>query len=359
MSGTDSALSGNDDNGTRRKKSSRKSEVSNEDIMNKLISIQTAADDTNQKLQSYTNRTNEKISAIENQAVSTTERVDTLSQQVDSLLVSNQLLHENQEKAKQRQLLNNITIMGIAPFCEESLFQLVVDIGNVLNVKIQSEDIEKLYRINGSKNHIIVVRFFDWNLKSAIMRNKRDVVIHECDVFSDVTKDSDQNNQIFINHHLTPYFGNLLQYGRNEVKKETLHSCWINSNGLLVKLNEHDTPHLFSSIDALQSFINSGPSNTTQAEKFSNRGSSIKPKSNAININAPVKINNFAKPSRGRGGSRGARNGGRGGYQANYRKGPNNNKTNANPNTKRKKSDNSPNSSIDSTSREAKQHKNK
>lgn len=353
MSGTDS-MSNNEDNSNRKKKATRKN-VSNEDIMNKLVSIKTAADDTNKKLESYTKQTNEKIASIEDQAITTTERVDTLSQRVDSLLESNQLLHENHEKSKQRQLLNNITIMGIAPFNGEKLFDLVADIGNVLKLQIQPDDIEKLYRINGSKNHIIVVGFYDWNLKAAIIRNKRDVVIYESDVFADVSKDNEQNNQIYINHHLTPYFGNLLQFGKSEVKKETLHSCWINSKGLLVKLNEQDTPHVFSSIDALQSFINSKHSNVTQIGANSGHSSSYKHNNNSSHNNAPGPRNNFAKPRGGRGGLNGAKYGGRSGRQTNTRNWSNNAKSTP----KRKKSDNTPNSSIDSTSREAKQHKNK
>ena len=57
------------------------------------------------------------------------------------------------------------------------------------------------------------------------------------------------NAQIYLNNHVTPFFGRLLAAGRQATKDEIIHSCWIGTSGCLIKVKENDKPLNVRSID--------------------------------------------------------------------------------------------------------------
>lgn len=191
------------------------------------------------------------------------------------------MMFESHEKFKQQQLINNITISGVAPFVDEDFLSLVMAIREKLETTITSDEIYSIYSIYGSKINLIVVRFAYYGVKSAVLSKRRQIEVYASDVFTDVDPNDDSNNLIYINHHLTPHFGKLLQYGKEKVKKKTIYLCWSSSYGLLLKSSENDKPRTFMSTEAIQSFINAGQqssSNSTNSISNARPSLSVNPK---------------------------------------------------------------------------------
>lgn len=69
------------------------------------------------------------------------------------------------------------------------------------------------------------------------------------DILSNIPED--QNNQVFLNNHTTPYFGRLLFHGRKAVKDGAIHSCLINSNGFYIKKTNESKPKEVKYVDEL------------------------------------------------------------------------------------------------------------
>lgn len=296
-------------NSTKQSKSKSKDDVSNRDLMDTLLSMKQAASDTNNKWNEYTSQNDDRILKIEEQAASTTQKLYELSSQIDTLEASQQTLFEQQEKWKQQQLQNNITIMGIPPFENEDLLGVVADIGVKFDLNIKESDVASINRVIGSKNHIIIVRFFNFNTKMAIMQKARRIDVFSSDVFSDVEPNAEHNNQLFINHHLTPHCAKLLQYGKEEIKNGLLHSCWVSSSGLLVRCNENDTPRSFMLLENLRSFIHSRQPDDSIAEARDQPSTSKKLKTSDVEIGSNSNLSIRRRGNSNNGFRNGSKNG--------------------------------------------------
>lgn len=60
---------------------------------------------------------------------------------------------------------------------------------------------------------------------------------------------------VYINNHVTPYFGKLLHEGRKAVKNGDIYSCWVNSHGCQLKFEDNAKHHGYRSIDDLNKLI--------------------------------------------------------------------------------------------------------
>lgn len=123
---------------------------------------------------------------------------------------------------------------------------------------VTEQQVVDCYRLNGKGNNIIVVKLSDYELKQNILKVKATKPVTLGDV---ITCDSEvASSIIYINNHVTPFFGKLLKEGRIAVKKGEIHSCWINSFGCQLKLTEDGKQHCYRSVDELSSLISNKPS---------------------------------------------------------------------------------------------------
>lgn len=65
-----------------------------------------------------------------------------------------------------------------------------------------------------------------------------------------------RNKPIFINNHVTTFYARLLAVGRQAVKANKLHSCWIGSTGCLVKIKEDAKPKTVYSMTEMARLLN-------------------------------------------------------------------------------------------------------
>lgn len=166
------------------------------ELFNLMKQVATKEDiaDFKQQLQSYTNETNEKLSAMDNKIdmvtsnnVTNTNRIEYLEIQMGSL--------------KQDRLKNNICISGVPAdiIISNNTSDPVISIAKKLGVDINCSHFSSYAVAN---NKFIIVCFYNLRHKQSILnkiRVKRSPMVEE--VFT-----HESNSQIYLNDHLTPYF---------------------------------------------------------------------------------------------------------------------------------------------------------
>lgn len=171
-----------------------------------------------------------------------------------------------QELSKQQALKNNISIVGCPKYDDENVTETVIKIFKAFGVHFKPTDFSGVYRSMGKKPSFtsIIVKFKDFEKKLAALNSKAKKPIKMSDVFGA----SQSNAQIYLNNHVTPFFGRLLSVGRQAVKDERIHSCWIGTGGCLIKLDETSKPITIRSLDDLDAVaIRGKPANVYKRGK--------------------------------------------------------------------------------------------
>lgn len=235
------------------KPTSSNSKTGQNDIITKLCAIHETTTNTNDALSSYMASNDTRVDKVEKELGTNSKQLIYLSKKVSSMERAANLCIEATEKSKQQQLQSNITIMNIPPIENESTTDLVMQIGAFFNVSVTAADVVSSYRVAHSKNNLLIAKLKSQALKIEIMTAAKETKLMASNII-ECSGETDQ--QLYINHHVTPYFGKLPAFGRAAVKDNKLNSCWISSNGLMAKINQDDSPHAFMSINALSAFIN-------------------------------------------------------------------------------------------------------
>lgn len=158
------------------------------------------------------------------------------------------------ELEKQRSMKNNLSIFGIVQSDNENLLQIALAVFNEIGCIVTEDQVAECYRIRTSSNNIIIVKFNDYALKQQILKDKVKKEVKVGEVTPNCSPD-DADTTIYINNHVTPFFGKLLQEGRKCVKSGDLHSCWISSYGCQLKFEENGSKHNYRSVDELRRLI--------------------------------------------------------------------------------------------------------
>lgn len=188
-----------------------------------------------------------KITAIQSELKAHNDRfsgIDDRIQRLERKLVS---ADYERELAKQQALKNNISIFGCPKYDEEEVSTTAIKIFKAFGIEFNASDFSAVYRSTGTKNlSSIIVKFKDFEKKLQAINTKpgqKEIKV------SDIIGATQVNARIYINNHVTPFFGRLLAAGRQAVKEEVIHSCWIGTTGCLVKLQENGKPLNVRSID--------------------------------------------------------------------------------------------------------------
>lgn len=155
----------------------------------------------------------------------------------------------DKELSKQQQLKNNISIVGIPKREDEDVMETILEFFNSLDVHITRNDISAAYRTTGRTSTCpIIVKFVDFKSKLTALEAKatKPKETHN-------NGDNDQQIQpIYINNHVTPFFARLLAAGRFAVKDKLIHSCWIATEGCMIKVKEGDSSKNIKSLAELE-----------------------------------------------------------------------------------------------------------
>lgn len=153
------------------------------------------------------------------------------------------------ELHKQQLLKNNITIFGCPKQESENVTQVALAVFKAFGNEFVAGDFASVYRTAGKKPNFssIVVKFVLFEKKLAAINTKAKKPIKVSDIYTG----QQSKSQVYLNNHVTPFFGRLLAAGRQATKDEVIHSCWIGSNGCLIKIQEDGKPINIKSTDDL------------------------------------------------------------------------------------------------------------
>lgn len=238
----------------------------NADLRALLLQIQ-QTQCTKTDMETFTDSVKSKLSSIEAKITSHDEKIEVMNTRLVKCENQAASAQYQLELEKQRQLKNNLSIFGVCRSDSENLKQIVSSIFGKIGCAAEDHQIISCYRINGNGNNIIIAKLSDYELKQNVLKEKAKKPLSLGDV---VTCDSNAaGTSIFINNHVTPFFGKLLKEGRLAVKEGKIHSCWLNAFGCQLKFDEDGKQHGFRSIDELKSLITNKTSSKPNQHKRS------------------------------------------------------------------------------------------
>lgn len=214
-------------------------EPSNSDLMDMLKKVVNETSATSTAVKGYIVKNDARVGDLETKVDTVVSNIDDFRDQVNELMIKTNNVFASQELHKQSLLKHNLILMGIPSTIKTDLFQLVLSIANILEVNLSEGDVAAVYRIANSYSGLIVIKFSSMECKSEFLARKFQTKIVIGDLF-DGTDEPEQ--QIFLNHHVTPHFGKLLAKARSAIKDGLLHSCWMSAQGMLVRDSENNQP---------------------------------------------------------------------------------------------------------------------
>lgn len=257
-------------------------------LKSQILNFSTATNEEIVKLKSTVN-------AVENKANDQQEQIS--------------LLQANVEILKQDQLKNNISIAGIPVELVDGTNsdEVIINIASKVGVKISKGQFTSHTVAN---NRFVIAQFYDFKHKQMIinqLRMGKKLIVKE--IFANA---SSNENQIFVNDHLTPYFNKLYLMARNAKKEGKL--CTVSSYNGRIRVRKHsdDVPISISNESQLQLLINLEPSDSvdltndnSQLVGESNNASTSTRKSEKVKVKAKESYNGrtnkqISKRSRGK-----------------------------------------------------------
>lgn len=127
--------------------------------------------------------------------------------------------------------------MGIPQIDGENLTGIAIKLSVLIGRELAMTDMSGCYRVKSSNltSNIFVIKLNDFAVKHEILKSKADKVIRVKDVISTACHDSDKF--VYVNNHVTPFFGKLLATGRRAVKEKMIHSVWLSKDGCRFRLD--------------------------------------------------------------------------------------------------------------------------
>lgn len=250
---------------------------------------------TKSDLKAINDTLTKNIGKVETKANVNELAIDELKQRLTHIEAQQASAHYDNELSKQKQLRNNISIMGLPHIRDEITAEVASDVFAHLNCKIVSKNIEYAYRTKASKENpgIIIVRLKNYEHKMEILDAKAKKTVKVRDV---ATCEGPIGNQyIYVNNHVTPFFGKLLFDGRQAIKNGNAFSCWFTSAGCNIKFNEDGKSYIYKSTAEMNALIDkygtkSSINNVTDQRAATVAPSSSKPKGRQrkeLSIQAP------------------------------------------------------------------------
>lgn len=205
-------------------------------------------------IQHLASQTETKLKSIDRQMSKANGDIKLLFARISNIERGATSTTNNGELNKQILLRNNITISGMPYVTNENLTDIVDWVLDALGLpELKNGELVKVKRILNARSKLIIAGFRDYEMKLAVMQAKISKRISLSDIYE--LRDGEANPQIYINNHLTPFYGNLSYHGRNAISNGLLHSCWVSSRGFLVKLQGDSDPIVIEDVQHLENFL--------------------------------------------------------------------------------------------------------
>lgn len=137
-------------------------------MLKQLIQSQCTKDD----FKSFSAQVSSRLDGVDNRIATQDNNISTLVKRMDDCEKATASAHYQLELDKQRQLKNNISIIGIPKTNGEKLVDMVLKLLSKVGCQLTTANVMNCYRIKGNGNHIIIVKFSDFEIKQQILANK-------------------------------------------------------------------------------------------------------------------------------------------------------------------------------------------
>lgn len=163
------------------------------------------------------------------------------------------LLESSIDDLEQYTRNKNVQIDGIPPKQDENLRDIVMNIGNKIQVDIKREDIDAIHRIPTRSTKTpepIVVQFLTRQMRESVVQKAREVKVH--------TKDlgfNEESKQIYVNEHLTRKKKHILFEARRLKYEKNYKYLWTKSGKIFIRKEDRSPIINLNSIDDLHKIM--------------------------------------------------------------------------------------------------------
>lgn len=253
----------------RTTSSGQRSSEQHLELVTILQQIQKQGDDTKTELKAVTG----KISKIDGKVGENSGKIAAVEKSLAKMKKELDSTRFNHEITKQSALRENVVIFGVPNTQGEDVNKTAILVFKAFGCSFDVSSFRAVYRTRAANT--IIVKFADFQLKLKALEAKKRVAL------GDVANCAEElrNRPIFINNHVTPYFAKILSLGRDAVRKDTIHSCWMGTAGCLAKEKEDSEPVVIRSLDEMKAFT--GMDTVTKSAKRGRRTQSNESTPNA------------------------------------------------------------------------------
>ncbi len=211
---------------------------------------------TKNDLMEYSQTINKQFVAMDKRVSSNTSTIKTMEDRIKTIETTLESNKHESELAKQSVLSRNLSIIGVPASENEDLKWIALSIFSNIGCKLTNKDIFSCYRIKKGNvfTDIFIVKINDFAVKNQILKSKVNKEVRLKDV---MTIAFQGNPIIYVNNHVTPFFGKLLAEGRKAVKEKKIHSVWLTRQGCKLRFEENGVERIYCSTDELYGLISS------------------------------------------------------------------------------------------------------
>lgn len=152
-------------------------------------------------------------------------------------------LDEKYDDLEQYSRKNSLEILGVPEGAYTSTDEVVIRIGDAINVNIKPEDIEISHKLKRKTTKPVIVKFVSHKVKSLLYKARTKLKnVKTSDVFPSYAFASREDQRIFINENLTNYRRELF-WKANKMKKDNMiTSTWTMDGKIFVKTSPSGAP---------------------------------------------------------------------------------------------------------------------
>ena len=152
-------------------------------------------------------------------------------------------LDEIYDELEQYSRKNSLEIVGVPETAYTSTEEVVIRIGEAVNITINPEDIEISHKLKRKNSRPIIVKFLSHKVKSRLYKARTKLKgLKVSDIFPSYANASLHEQRIYINENLTDYRRELFWKANQKKKDNMIISAWTIDGKLFVKTSPDGTP---------------------------------------------------------------------------------------------------------------------
>ena len=155
-------------------------------------------------------------------------------------------LYDQQDNLEQYTRKNSLEIHGISEDIYTSTEEVIIKLGEQLQVPISPGDIDISHKLSTGKNKpkSIIVQFISHKKKTQLCKKRTELKkIKLSDMFPGLSSAANAKSKgIFINENLTPYRKNIMKKANQLKKDNLLQSAWTLDGKMYVKTSPEGAP---------------------------------------------------------------------------------------------------------------------